>query len=333
MTLSFFWTATHHLTAFEHFLSDMKVQLVLRGKKTLSKILDKNMNTIIKIIKAHPGKGHGFFISQELQGYVVLEAAVDDYCMIGHSFHIRPLLEEFFVNPEYLVVNISLYDINVYKGDFQHLEIVKYYEFEKMAINMKSRFFLHHSVGLIPYRSILALKTIAQEVKELAQFDSLPVLVTGLDEMKQVFLKSFSDMSGIIAHINEDFYEKTCVEILEKCKAFRYAVMDFYSAKFKDRLKIIVKSKRLIYNLEDIIPAAREGRILQLVLPTNRKVYGYVDFLTGEFEIHKKNHKKNASVDVLNELAEEVIRQGGKIQILPPHFFPQNSSVLAILKG
>lgn len=109
--------------------------------------------------------------------------------------------------------------------------------------------------------------------------------------------------------------------------------MDFYSAKFKERLKQMVQSKRLISDLEQIIGAARDGRIVQLVLPTERKIFGHINFSTGEFEIHKRIQKKNASVDILNELAEEVIRQGGKIQILPPHFFPQDSYVLAILRG
>lgn len=331
--MSFFWAAGMRHEEFKLFLDDMKTQLSLRGKSALSKVLDKNKNNIIKILKNHPDKGHGFFLSEKLQGYVILEACNEDYCMISRTFHVRPLLEELFVNPEYLVVNVSLYDISVYRGDFQHLEIIKHYEFEDMAIDMKSRVFSSQHVGLVPYKSILALKTIAQEVKDMAHYNSLPVLVTGLDEMKGMFLKSFTDMYGVISHIQEDFYEKTCVQILEKCKQFRYAVMDFYSAKFKDRLKQMVRSKRLISDLGQIIEAARDGKIVQLVLPTEKKLYGHIDFATGEFEIHKKVQKKNASIDILNELAEEVIRQGGKIQILPPHFFPHDSYVLAILRG
>jgi hypothetical protein len=157
--------------------------------------------------------------------------------------------------------------------------------------------------------------------------------VTGLDEMKTIFLKSFSNSFGVISHIQEDFYEKTCVQILERCKQFRYPVMDFYSARFKEKLIKMLKSKRLLSELGEIIVAARQGRIVQLVIPTERKLYGKISFVTGEYEIHKKSQKKNASVDILNELAEEVIRQGGKIQILAPHFFPQDSVVLAILRG
>ena len=58
-----------------------------------------------------------------------------------------------------------------------------------------------------------------------------------------------------------------------------------------------------------------------------------MNFDTGELQLHKRVHKRDPSVDVLNELAEEVIKQGGKIQILAPHFFPLEGHAIAILKG
>ncbi len=332
-TLSFFQPHQASLDSLDAFLEDMQLQLTLRGKTSLAKLLDKNKINIRKILKNSPSKSHGFFLSEKVQGFIALETVVESYCIIGNSFHVRPLLEELFVNPEYLVVNVSLYDIKVYRGDFQHLEIIQQYEFEQLAIDMKSRLFSPKHVGLIPYKSILALKTIAQNIMELTQYDSIPVLVTGLEDMKYIFLKYFSNTFGVISHMDEDFYEKTCVEILEKCKKSRYAVMDFYSARFKDRLKKMVRSKRLITDLSEIIQATINGKVSQLVLPTERKVFGVINFKTGEFEIHKKIQKKNVSVDILNELAEEVMNQGGKIQVLAPHFFPEDSDVLAILRG
>ncbi len=332
-TLSFFLPPKVKLEELETFLEDMQMQLALRGKHDLALSLKKNHLSIHKILKNHPDKSHGFFLSAKIQGYIVLETQVESYCMIGNSFHVRPILEEVFVNPDYLVVNISLYDIKIYKGDFHHLEIIKQYDFEQLSIDMKSRVFAPNHVGLIPYKTIMALKTIAQQVTELTQYDSIPVLVTGLDDMKQIFLRHFSNSFGIISHIQEDFYEKTCVQILEKCKLFRYPVIDFYSAQFKEKLKKMVKSKRLLSDMGEIIKAARKGRVVQLVIPTERKLFGKISFETGEYEIDKKSPSKSSSVDILNELAEEVMRQGGKIQILSPHFFPEDSYVVAILRS
>jgi hypothetical protein len=89
----------------------------------------------------------------------------------------------------------------------------------------------------------------------------------------------------------------------------------------------------MISDLSSIIEAIRNEKVIQLVLPTERKLFGTINFKTGDFEIYKKDSKKNESVDILNEMAEEVMRRGGKLHFLAPHFFPQDAHVLAIIRG
>lgn len=332
-TISFFQSQNTSQEEFDLFFKDMLVQLNLRGKSKLENVLLKNYASIKKVLLNWPERSHGFFFSDKLQGFVTLQTQVETYCMIGESFHVRPVLEELFVNPDYLVVNVSLYDIKVYRGDFFHLEIVKQFDFEEHSLDLKSRVFTPQNLGLVPYKSILALKSIAQEIMDISQYQSMPVIVTGLDDMKQIFMRYFSNNFGVIAHVHEDFYEKTCSEILEKCKKFRYPILDLYSAHFKDKFKKLFQSKKMISDLTTIIEATRDGKVIQLVLPTERKLFGSICFESGEFEIFKKESKKGHTVDILNELAEEVMRKGGKLQFLAPHFFPQDAHVLAILRG
>lgn len=317
---------------FDVFFEDMLSQLKIQEHDSIAKVLEKSRTAIKKILKNHPTKSYGFYFSEDLQGYLLLEQRPETFCIIGQTFHVRPVLEELFVNPEYMVVNISLYDIKVFRGDFHHIEIYQQYDFDQLPKNFSdSRVYAPQYMGLVPYKTILAIKTIAQRIKDLILYQSLPLIVTGLDEMKKIFLRYFNETSGVISHFQEDFYEKTCMEILEKCKNFRHAVMDHYSAQLKERLKRLMKSKKLISELPDIIKATTSGRVGHLVIPIEQKLWGKIDLETGDYVIHKKISK--TSVDILNELAEEVIRQGGRIQFLGPHFFPMEVSVLAILKG
>lgn len=320
--------------AVDIFIDDLLNKLIHQEKKSLAKSLEKLRNEIKKIMKSHPDRSHGFFISQNLHGYIILQDKVEPYSVISPTFHVRPILEELFVNPEFILVNISLYDIKIYRADFQHLEIIQQYEFDQLPKNFndsEARVFAPQYLGLVPYKSALALKTIAGKVKDMILYDSLPVVVTGLDEMKSIFLRYFADTSGVITHFQADFYEKNCMEILERCREFRSAITDYYSAQVKERLKRMMKSRRILTDLGEIINATRSGNVLHLVIPPEQKLWGKIDLFTGEFTIHKKVGK--TSVDILNELAEEVIKQGGKIQILGPHFFPQKSNVLAVIKG
>lgn len=319
---------------FEKFFEEMLSQLVIQDKKNLSKILDKNRAQVRKILKSNQDKSLGFFISENLQGYITVQNKIEPYCMIGKTFHVRPLLEELFVNPEFLLVNVSLYDIKIYRGDFQHIEIIQQYEFDQLPKNFNfqaSRLYAPQYLGLIPYKTILAIRTIAQKIKDMTLYESLPIVVTGLDEMKSIFLKFFGERSGMITHFQEDLFEKTCIEIQDKCKKFRFAITDYYSYQLKERLKRMMKSNLILTDVGEIIKATLEGKIAHLVIPSEKKLWGSINLETGEYSLHKKSTK--TSVDILNELAEEVIRQGGKIQILVPHFFPTNSSVFGVLRG
>ncbi len=320
----------------ETFFHDMAEQLILQDRRELVKLLVKAKNAVRKVMKSHPDNSHGFFISENLQGYIIIGEKVEPFCMFGMRFHVRPLLEEILVNPEFIIVNVSLYDIRVYRADFRHVEIIKHYEFDEFSardFEGSTRLFAPKYMGMIPYKSILAIRSIARKVMDMTLYDSLPVIITGLDEMKKIFIQHFDDETGVIAHYDEDFYEKTCVEILERCKVMRPAIMDFYSSQLKDRLKRMLRSKKIVTDLTTIVKSVSEGKVIHLVLPVERKLWGKIDLENGTVELHKKIQKRNPSVDILNELAEEVMRQGGKIQFLGPHFFPEDSQVLAILKG
>lgn len=318
------------------FFHDMAEQLILQERRELVKVLAKAQSSIRKIMKTHPDRAHGFFFSEKIQGYITLNSALEPFCTFGTRFHVRPILEEVLVNPEFIIVNVSLYDISVYRADFKHVEIIKHYEFDDFSLKDfegASRFLAPQYMGLIPYKSILAIRAIAKKIMDMTLYDSLPVVVTGLTEMKAIFMKHFEDETGVLSHFDEDFYEKTCVEILARCKVMRPAIMDFYSAQLKARLSRLLKSRKILTDIDQVVKSVSEGNVVHLVLPVEQKLWGKIDLEKGTVELHKKMQKRDPSVDIFNELAEEVMRQGGKIQFLGSHFFPGESRILAVLKG
>jgi hypothetical protein len=338
-TLSVFYAptkSTDEEMAFEFFFEEMRFELDELHDAEMIKLITEQKSNISKVIYRQPQKTCGFFLSDSMAGYTVLENEVDSYYQVGPHFHVRPILEETFTNPEFILINVSFYDIKVYRGDFHHLEVVDQFEFDNVQNTVGSfspRYYAPQYMGMIPYKTILALKNISRKISEKILYESVPVVVTGLSDTKIIFLQGFEHSFGIISHLEEDFYEKTCVEIIARCKKFRSVVTDYYSAQLKERLKRMVKSPRLLSDLGEIIEATKNGNVIHLVIPTDKKVWGQVDFETGDYEIHKRLNKNTPSVDLLNEIAEEVIKQGGKIQILSPHFFPLEASALAILKG
>lgn len=316
----------------ESSLNELLSQLDSQNLKVLAEILEKSKSGIKKVVTSQKNTPHGFFLSQELQGFITLEDLFENFSMIGQSFHVRPLLEQVFLHPEFYIVNVSLHDVNVYHSDFHHVEIIKQYEFEDMPKEEGLLLYSPRSMGLLPFKTRSAIKAIAKKVTEDLQYRPLPVVITGLEEIKKLFLNSFDHTSGVI-NMDLDFFEKNCTEIRDRSRLLRPAVLDYYSSQFKQRLNRMMKSKNLLRELDGIIKAIMKDEVTTLILPVEKKIWGKIDLSSGEFELHQKIQKKDPSVDILNELAEEVIKNGGRIQFLNPHFFPENTDVLAITKG
>lgn len=336
-SLSFFLPALkkeENATSWETFYQDMVEQLILQEKIEIVKLLVKAKSGVRKAMKSHPDKGHAFFFSEQVQGYSMMNGNIEAFCMIGSRFHVRPMLEEVLMNPEFILVDVSLHDIRVYRVDALHVEMIQHYEFDDYSSReAASRVYNPQYLGMIPHKTLLAIKTIARKVMDMTLYDSLPVVVTGLEVMKKHFTKNFRDEVAVISHFDEDFFEKTCVEIFEKTQKMRPVIMDYYSARMKERLKRMQKSKKIVTNLEQIVKSVAAGKVIHLVLPSERKLMGKIDLEQGTVEVHKKAQRKNPSVDIINELAEEVIRQGGKIEFLGTNYFPDDSEMVAILKG
>jgi hypothetical protein len=328
--LSFFLPAIAHssLLQLKHFLEDLKDQLSEQNESELLSFLSQDFEAILKIAQSHPQRECGFFFNSSLQGYCVLETPIESFFTIGPSFHVRPMIEEYFSNPEFIVVNVSLYDIKVYRGNFHHLEVTQVFEFDDLKVD-SPRIFTPKHIGLIPFRHITAMRTIANGLADLVIYHSLPIVVTGLADMKEIFIKYLPQDSRVITGLEMDLFEKTCVQVLEACRRVRSPIFNIYSEELRDRFLKMKKGQRLVTDLSQIIRASREGKVLQLVIPHSKKLWGQVDLVSGEYEL---SSNRGAKVDILNEVAEEVIRQGGKIHVLDTRHFPEDVSALAVFK-
>ena len=135
-TLSFFmmpFSDLKHHSEIDLLIEKMVSELVVLEKVLLQNLLLKSHQVIKKIMKEHPHKSFGFFISKDLLGYLAIENKTDFYHVVGQSFYFRPVLEELFVNPYFILVNVSLYDIKIYRGDFQYIEITELFEFDQVT--------------------------------------------------------------------------------------------------------------------------------------------------------------------------------------------------------
>lgn len=331
--LSFFLTALQdtNLNDHENFLSDIKLQLGLQGKKQLAAKFDEQIESVLKISQRHPENSHGFFISEQVAGYMILESTVETYCTISNSFHMRPILQEVFVNPEFMIINISTFEVRLYQGDLSQVEYIKSFEFAKESSEPclpweQSRYTTGDFSQLIPHRTLVNLKNVANKITESMAIGSMPVLVTGNPTLKNIFQRYYNHSFGSI-DINEDYENSSCPQIMATMKKYRQDILDFYSAHFKVRLMKLIGAGQLLSDLGLVIKAVHQGEISRVMIPSGKSLWGKVNFRTGKYSLGP-----DSDIDILNEIAEEVIRRGGKVQYLSAHFFPKESTIMAILK-
>jgi len=253
--LSFFLSSIEKsgFEAHKKFLEDIVIQLGLQGKKHLVQKFENALDDILRLVSMHSRQSHGFFISEQLVGYMLLDAEVETYCSISSSFHIRPILEEIFINPEYILINISQFDIRLYQADLKQIEFIKSYELsstESLSLPWEqSRIYSGDYSQMIPHRTMIHLRDVAHKIMESMQIGSMPVLVTGNETLKGIFLRYFTNTHGTI-DIAEDFKESSCIDIMSRMKNYRQTILDFYSVYFKNRLLKLISNGLLISDPE-----------------------------------------------------------------------------------
>ena len=80
--------------------------------------------------------------------------------------------------------------------------------------------------------------------------------------------------------------------------------------------------RKFVDQLVDIVPATKEGKISHLFIATSNLVDGYGEDPDIEYDRRQ----------VLNEIADNVIKNGGQVFVLDQKDAPDEKSLLAILR-
>lgn len=155
-------------------------------------------------------------------------------------------------------------------------------------------------------------------LRELDNPDQLPVYLFALPENQTQFKKIaknpyYSDqaaISGSPAQANINDIKQEIQKLTDQLAA----------AETQTYQKLI--NKKFNDQLVDIVPAAKEGRISHLFIATSNLVDGFGEDPDVEYDRRQ----------VLNEIADDVIKSGGKVFVLDQSDAPDEKSLLAILR-
>lgn len=277
------------------------IQSLLNDEKTLIKLKDN----------------FAIFRKQDSFKILSIPSSFKEISVVADSFHVKPILKWIQNDKRYLLIGINLKHINIYKGSSNKplilvetikLENNEIYEFIENDLDLWFHDFLENHPQLKGFNIYVAgLNSLAKRVIE-----NISYYPKYIQPIHHRFAKNA--LNSIAANISMIHKE-------ERLSAHHNFLQEYYTA----------KSKNLTQNdVFKIAKSAVEGKVKKLLIREDIHVFGKICNSTGDLSVHfsELDHEDD---DILDDIAQTVILNGGEVIIADKYQTPNDQSVIAII--
>ena len=279
----------------------------------------------------HSGSCLGIFLKSDFIYTIDIPVHVEHACQIATTFHVRPLIRWLQTDDNFLILGIE--------GDLIHLAIGSQHSLKLLdSLPLPKCFSGRNDYvpgemqtdGLLDASDLDSLTKLRDRMFELT-CSSRPRLYLAGDSLSLKKIKH--DLS----------YDRTVSESLAESFSLNHLSAICSSIRIRQELESVsILSKNLaeFYQAEDryktrtniyqIAKAVVGGRVRKLAIAEEVSVFGKLDRKTGKLSLHPfdLDHEDD---DILDDLAQIVLMQGGDVIIVPQADIPNRRPVLAIV--
>jgi len=282
-----------------------------------------------------------------------LDEAVENLVIVADSLHIKPLVKIFQSVEKYQLLGLSETEFKLYEGNKHSIKEIKIKEGVPKTLvevlgNQHTEPFLNHSKysgtgGVATFHGSGSEKDEAKKDEEKffryvdkyvlenhSKISKLPLVLFSLKEHHNVFMKITNNpylmKEGIKGSYNafnlEDLNNKVW-ELIEP----------IYSEKNKSLTEKYNNAKANDLgsdDLEKVALAAMENRVETIIIEAEKIIPGKVDSKTGTVKFG--DIEDAGTDDILDDLAEFVMKKKGKVVVLPKEKMPTGTGVAAIYR-
>ncbi len=283
----------------------------------------------------------------------LLNRPVDEIAIVADSFHTKPLIRVFQSADRYHLLGINRKNFVLYEGNRYGLNQIDFPEGSEVTIeevlgDQYTKPYLnpgsYGGAGGTPMfhgqggRKDEIEKDTEKYFRYIDKFindnyskaDRIPLVLVGLTEHQGLFRSLSSNPSLIGDGIKKDFEALS----LEDIRAESWKILEpFYLEKtneFIEKFKLAQSRFQASDDLAQVVRAAFEGRIDSLLLEAEKVAPGKINKETGQ--IIKDKLDNPDFDDILDDLAEMVLRMKGKVLILPKERMPSPTGLAGIYK-
>jgi hypothetical protein len=255
----------------------------------------------------------GIFRTLDSFQVVRVPVEVKTSCHLATSFHVKPLLRWRQEDPDFLLVGIGPRSAHLFSGNQHSFKALDSF----------------HSADIRVDRRELA-EWLNECLRKLPMLTSARIFLAGPAELTYRLSKSIEGEIERPTLIDLLFDESNCKEV---CHRIRNRLREDSSARAKSFLREFSAADqdgRAQKNVFHISRAAAEGRVTKLVVSSDVDIFGKIEPRSGGLSLHPfdLDHEDD---DILDDLAQIVLSNGGEVLVTPKDQIPGERPVLALI--
>jgi hypothetical protein len=182
---------------------------------------------------------------------------------------------------------------------------------------------------------IIKLKLISKAEKDFYLYvknDNFPIIIGGAAELLDLYRRANRDPDILKERIVGNLDRSNFEDLHEDCLTILNAIRTNNDQVVLAHYKEMKHYGKVVEELNEITIAAIQGRVRNIMIASDRFLWGSLDKKTGKITSHINKNLAVPEDDILDDLAEIVIARGGAVTLLKHNEMPSNSDVIALLK-
>jgi hypothetical protein len=296
-----------------------------------------------------PRDGLAFFASADYVQAVDLQQNVGDLVVVGDSFHVKPLIRVLQSGDRYQVLCLSEKNVTMYEGSRYGLRPL---ELRNVPTNV------YQVSGMRLGKAVDSATDLAEAEKQASAGPGAELAPAGYDHFMRAVDKAVwenysrpSKLPLILCAVEEwhpqfqnisknPYLVKEGIKLspvhlpMERLREEAWRIMEPGFRANLDRVTNDFRAAKAHHKGSDeviqVAEAAAAGRVGTLLVQENQHIPGKV--LRSSGQIAPPERTKDHAEDVLDDLAEMVLRTDGQVLVLPPDIMPTDTGVAAIYR-
>ena len=253
-----------------------------------------------------------FFSTKGFYGYSRLPFYVNPLAVVSNSFHVKPLLKWMQREHPFALLRLKRSEAVLYQGSLSHFE----------------------EIETLPYRELDAMdgvfNALDRAVYRSIQSAKVPLLLAG--EFEQI--EAYKSVSGYKSIVEDTILDPSILDEKDRLHLAAIGVLEPYLEQIETALLnsywTAERTGKTSATLQEIVEFALGGRIKHLFVNERINVWGQIN--TGNASFTYSPRQVAPEDDVLDDLAEIVLKKNGSVTVLPTSKMPNGKAACAILK-